>query len=200
MIKTLVTDEIILNIKRFIKSGYFNNLDELEFQSPYSKALIYPTNDVLLYEHQFEAVKSIINDGETLNVMQMGYCEGFFSPQTVIYRFEFPADYDEYSSLPFDTISLMFPDSMRWILFIDESLEGGEGLLVGDKDTIKEFNNIYDSNVKDILRFVIFHIKDHQHRNVGFDHTLNILQNCYDETYTYIYDKIDHVKNHKNNE
>ena len=176
MITKQKIDAVIKNkLQSLLITTQISNIDEVVFPYQFNATLLYPTDDFLLTERQFNALTSLSNQNKIF-IMQIGYSDNFLSEDNEIYLLEPPVSYQEYSKLRFDTITIMFSDSYDWIALIDESIEGGECILAGNQQIIKQFQNSYSNN--DIIKFVLFQINDYKERQhiEILDHLLSIVK------------------------
>lgn len=148
----------------------FEGLDGLRFASGTAKAIIYPTDDVCLNEEQYNAIVSILKGGEDMTVIQCGWSNNFFAEDRIAYTFCEPFCYEEYSKLDFFSPSIIFSSLHEWIIIIDESLNGGEALIVGDPNRIAQFLKTNDNGIHDLLRFVSFYLNDAWERSYKTDY------------------------------
>lgn len=136
--------------------------------------LIYPTDDLLLSEYQFKTLVRCAVDttGEKLFAIQVESLysnpEAFFIPPP--YSYELYRNYTPYS------MSVICPDSCRWYLLIDESLEGGLAIIIGKPDFIEKFKKAYGRSDIDICRFVDFSLRDYRRNNHGLDNLSKIIK------------------------
>lgn len=156
----------------------FSCLDTLFLTPSLRKILLYPTDDFHLSEDQFDVIKTIIPCGNSLYVAQIGHGQNSILHSTPVYKLKQPFDYREYQEIWLDTISFIFSDSYEWVIVIDESLIGGEGLFIGNDVAASQFWKQYKRGNSDIAEFVQFCVNEHKKRDIGFEHMLNILHMC----------------------
>ena len=139
------------------------------------KTLIYPTNDVQLYEDQFDSLLHTMNTEGQLIVAQVGYNDNVFEKDNVVYLFDRPFTYADYAALNLYRAVIMFSSSYEWIIAIDESLEGGEALFVGTPERVRLFESFYGRTKTDLLQFVRFYLDEAERRKVSLNHLSNMI-------------------------
>ena len=161
------------------------------FQKPTNAhvALLYPINDLLLFEDQYVALLNTIRflKEEKIYVIQTEKDSDLFCEATDVYEFDISSSFQEYQKLPIYSISLLFSNSMKWFLLTDETLEGGIGLLISDKDTIEQFKRIYGRCDQDICAFVAFSLKDADRNQHSIDNLSKIISCLYDRCHYGLY-------------
>lgn len=170
----MAINKFYTQIKNLIKKYDFDSIDDVVFGDNLYKTFIYTTDDYYLYEDQFRALTSILHKDEILYVAQMGYQCNLFDVSNKIVEMRFPFSYSEYRKIDLHSIAVLFSNRFEWILIIDESIEGGEGILAGSLNFISKFNFNYSRSLKDLIQFVEFSIMDSQRRNTEFNHLMNI--------------------------
>lgn len=155
------------DVKTLIMKGLgdFEGLDGLVFAPDTLKAVIYPTDDVCLNKDQYNKLVSILKSEEELTVIQAGWTNDFFAEGNIAYTFCEPFSYEEYSELKFFSPSIIISSLLEWLIIIDESLYGGEALIVGKDDRVSQFLEKNGHGIQDILRFVDFYINDSYERS-----------------------------------
>ena len=110
-----------------------------------SALVIYPTNDLWLFDKQMRAVKAI-SDNQRLNLIQLS--DEAHLPDEIddIYSFDYPDDFVEYNSLFLHSACILFPDDYSWFCLVDETFDAGVGLLIAKDDTLREFFKHYDNS------------------------------------------------------
>ncbi len=131
-----------------IELNYINNLYDIEIPQNSYRTLIYPTNDFFLYEHQFDAVKSLVKQDEKIYVFQL-------DDLSFVHEFSYPFDYKAYCCLNLYSVSIMFSNSLEWIIIIDEAVEYGKGVFISNFSLKEKFENIYNSknDLSEIIKF-----------------------------------------------
>lgn len=109
-----------------------------------SALVIYPTNDLFLFDGQMKAIKAI-SGNQRLNLIT-------FSDETHIpditdaaFSFDYPDDFAEYNSLFLYSSCMIFPDDNSWICLIDETFDFGVGILIAKDEILRDFSKYYDS-------------------------------------------------------
>ena len=138
---------------------------EAEFQQKFEKTLLYPTDDVLLYLDQFEALmQTAFQTSKEIYLLSEGYDETFENGE--LYVLTDLRDYEAYAKLNISTLNVMFAPSDDWIMLIEESLEGGIAVLAGTKHFIGQFRSFYGKGESDLRDYVEFCIREHLTHNV----------------------------------
>lgn len=151
------TDEsVVERLKRFLRKGMFDCINEDALTGEVQKRLLYPTDDFYLTKDQFATIKRLLRPNENLNLLQMGFDEGFFSLKNIYYQMDYNIEYQDYHKIWVDSISVLFPDSYEWIVLIDEAAEGGLGMFIASEKPIKKFTQKYTNLTADVIRFVEF--------------------------------------------
>ena len=171
----MITKNFIFQINNLLKYYKIENIDDVLFVDNLYKILIYPTDAFYLHREQFDAIINIIDNQDILFVTQLGYDGELADSKNSIHQIKFPFDYNQYRSIQLETISILCSSKFNWILVIDESIEGGEGVFAGTKDIVDKLKISYDRCLIDLINFVEFSIYDSQKRNVGYKHMLNLL-------------------------
>ena len=178
MIRTSSIDTVQRNkLESLIRSGLskFTYIHDIKFADDMKKTLIYPTNDVQLYEDQFDSLLHTMNTEEQLIVAQVGYNDNLFEKDNVVYLFDRPFTYADYAALNLSSAVIMFSSSYEWIIVIDESLEGGEALFVGTPERVRLFESFYGRTKTDLLQFVRFYLDEAERRKVSLNHLSNMI-------------------------
>lgn len=148
---------------------------EAEFQQKFEKTLLYPTDDVLLYLDQFEALmQTAFQTSKEIYLLSEGYDETFENGE--LYVLTDVRDYEAYAKLNISTLNVMFAPSDDWIMLIEESLEGGIAVLAGTKHFIDQFRSFYGKGESDLRDYVEFCIREHLTRNVPLTQLTQILK------------------------
>lgn len=168
---------IINKLKKFINNGTFDYIMDAGYNDCYLKTLMFPTDDLHLTKEQFESLTHLLNDGETIYVMQMAWDmkDGFFDINNQCFQLKSPIEYSEYASLELYTISLLVPTQFNWIVLVEENLDNGEALFIGDKKVTEQFRQIYSSNQDDLAKYVLMWLSDYKNRNVKLDYLERVL-------------------------
>ena len=149
------TDNLVVDkLKRFLRKGMFNSINEDVLTEGFQKRILYPTNDFHLTKEQFHAIKCLLQPDENLILFQMGFDDGFFSPKNSYYKINCDINYREYDEIWIDSISALSSDTWEWLVLIDEALEGGLGVFIASEEVVKKFSEIYVNMTTDIIRFV----------------------------------------------
>lgn len=166
---------IVARLKRFISEGKFNSISTSVINATYKRRFIYPTDDFHLTEKQFLSITQLLKPKEKMYVMQMGFSGGLYSPNNPCYELATPILYDDYQSIWIDSISVIFSDSLCWVVLIDEAPEGGEAIFIGDPNAITEFTMNYGDGKEDVQRFLSYYSKRGFIRNSEKNHIEEIL-------------------------
>lgn len=170
-----------IQLKKLAALISLDNLDSLDTLSPAPstmKIFLFTPEDYYLSKDQFDTVKTIIQPNESLYVAQLGYVQHSISKLTEVYSFKQPLDFQKYKEIWLDTLSFVFSDSCEWLIVVDESLNGGEGIFVGNDVRAAQFWKQYKNANRDILKFIELCIGEHKKRNVPLKHMFNILNIC----------------------
>lgn len=180
MIIHRINNETILNLKKYITKGKFDYIIDVISKQSFKTLLIYPTDDFFLTNYQFDCIKSMLNNEETLCIMQMNWKlkEGFFDQENVVYQFTNSDEYSEYVSLPIDTISIIFPSSFDWLIITDELSQNGVGLFIGGDNSFKRFSSIYKGAQSDLARFVYYYLNEYEKRHIQLSQLYSFLSIC----------------------
>lgn len=151
--KIEITDEMISNLKKYVIEPS-DNIYDIRLNEKYKKVLIYPTDDVLLFEHQYEAIKTLMCDWEEMYVMQLGDKVDIFDKKNTVVSMKHPFEFFEYSRIDYYSLTLYFSSSFEWLLITDETFDGGIGILIGTNEKISLFRNNYSYCYSDLLKYV----------------------------------------------
>lgn len=152
------------NLLTLIRNRHISDIGDLDICEGLCTSLIYPTDDFFLYKDQFDAVMQLIINDEKMLILQVDWDNAIYSSESKVYSFDKSIDYLEYRNIWLDYKTLIFSDSFKWVIVIDECVEGGIGILVADSDIIERFESFYKREKIDIVDFFEFHIKDEQNR------------------------------------
>ena len=159
--KQINCDDLLLSkINNILKSKKIEFLGDIEFSENLDVSILYPTDDYLLDEFQFQSIVSLLDKKDNLYVMQLGEDSYIHSLKHELYQLGYPYSYEEYKQLNFYSISVIFSSKLDWILIIDESLDGGIGILGGDSEIVDIFEKEYGKTKKDMCKLVKFFIED----------------------------------------
>jgi hypothetical protein len=180
MEKKVLTEDMVTKIKEILSSN--ENKDSLFacFSKDSKKCLIYPTDDIHLSKEQFLALTIAINE-KSYYVMQLEEINQIFNTGNCIFEIssydDYECVYDEYEKnieefranghsdfnmYFFWSKSLMFSDSLDWILQITECLDGGIGILGGNPEKVNRFMEVYGRCEEEYSEC----IKNHKERNL----------------------------------
>ena len=120
----------VKRLKSFVPEGKFSSISTSVINASFKKRFIYPTDDFHLTEEQFLSIKQLLKSEEKIYVMQMGFSDGLYSLNNPCYELATPILYDDYQSIWIDSISIVFSDSLYWVVLIDEAPEGGEAFFI----------------------------------------------------------------------
>ena len=129
---------------------------DLNIPSDVQTCLLYSTNDLWLNKKQFDALMDITSSYKALYIAQNDSDETF--------RFDLPMSYEEYINLNLYSVSFITSDKFDWVIVIEEGLESGIGVMIGDLHFINNFNTLYSDSLTDIYELISFHYRD-QARN-----------------------------------
>ena len=163
IVKQKNTAEIKRHIQKLLTTTKLQDIDDVKFNPGFRKVLLYPTEDLALTNEQFEALLKA-HTGSRIFVMQIGYDDDFLSDNNDVYVLSAPCSYEEYENLRFDTITILFSEDDDWIVLIDESAEGGVGLLAATSQVIERFESYYKNSKNDIISFVSYYLHDYVDR------------------------------------
>lgn len=180
MLVNKVNAEIICGLKKFISTGKFDDLVDVDYNESLKKVLLYPTNDFYLTDNQFDCIKSMVSKDESIYVMHMNWrCDdGFFDFNNEYYQLPSNCEYSRYKSLPLDTISIVFPSSFRWLVITDESYDGGMAFFIGEYASTQCFSNLYTTTQSDLAKFVEDALLAHKKRKAPLEYLHKFLQIC----------------------
>lgn len=147
-------------IKQLIDAQRIESLIDVEIPEDLHASLLYSTDDYFLSEKQFSSLVKLLQEGDSLYVMQLGDSDDLSELNHELYEFPFFCSYEDYRALDFYSISILFSSQYNWVLVIDESLEGGIGLFVGEKDAVDLFESFYGRTAKDLCELVLFFLRD----------------------------------------
>ena len=147
-------------LENILKTKEVKSLAGLAFSEKVDSSILYPTDDYFLTEFQFQSIVKLLSQNDKLYVMQMGANDDLDSLEHEIYELSYPYSYTDYRSLDFYSISIIFSSQCDWIIIIDESLNGGIGLFVGDVAKVSFFETVYAKTKSDICHMVKFFIDD----------------------------------------
>ena len=156
--KTL-TAEDIEKLKKIVPEDHPTELFGFKLSPKYEKIFLYPTNDVCLYEDQFNILKEIAPAGDRINIVENGNYS-VYSPGNTVYVLTGPFSFSEYESIWLDSVTMIYPDSMKWILLTDEELYFGWGIFCTDKDTAKKIRDIYPAHTDSMTKYTNAHISN----------------------------------------
>ena len=175
--------DILKKINMFFDTTDFSSVEEAEFLPRHKKILLYPTDDLLLNEKQFSALSAIMDEHEKLYILDDGYHGNYCSTEFVnavdvnrITVLEPPLCYKKYSGMALNPVCIMFPESFKWIIVVDEMLDNGVAILAGDASTISKFKSQYESHVHDVIAFTEYCLEQHQKRGTNLDWLLKIIR------------------------
>ena len=174
--------DILKKINMFFTTIDFSSIEKAEFLSDHKKVLLYSTDDLLLSEKQFAMLSSIMAEDEKLYILDDGYHGRYCSSKSEntvdvnrITVFEPPLCYKKYSEMSLNPVCLIFPESFRWIIVVDEMLDDGVAILSGDASTISKFESQYESSLHDVIAFTEYCLEQHQKRGTNLDWLLKII-------------------------
>lgn len=153
-------NSLLDKINKILKCKKIESLIDVEFAKKVNVSIIYPTDDYLLDELQFQAIVNLLDKNDNLYIMQLGIDSNLHSLNHELYQLNYPYSYQEYQLLEFYSISVVFSNKLDWILLIDESLNGGIGILAGDSTNINLFETTYGKTKNDICKLGEFFIED----------------------------------------
>ena len=161
MKKENITLNAIERLKKLIVQGTFDNIYDVAFVEGIKRIILFPTNDLILNENQFDTlVNSLIIGKEALYLMQLGENSDIFSQGNAVFKFAPPHLYREYFKCYEEenlySICIMFSDSFEWVCVIDECLEGGVAILAGYPTVINEFELKYGNSKNDLNNYLDF--------------------------------------------
>ncbi len=149
-------------------------LTDLHRPKEYAGVLLYPTDDLLLTQPQFAALCQSISQEDHLYVFQMGDSAALCNQDRTVCELTAPFFDDEYRSLEFYSISVIISAKGEFALVIDESLEGGIGLLFATHSFADRFTTANGNTERDIARLKRF-FKEDSKRNpqaMAYEETL----------------------------
>ena len=145
----------------------FQDIITIANNKAFERILLYPTNDVLLTEEQFCALRNAMN-GEFLYAREVGETGKWYDMGQPFYRLSKCDTYEQFVQLPFWSISVFFDETFDWVILIDESLEGGIGLLLASEEIKDSFVKYYPYK-RDVDRFEQhFIVKNAKEENLEF--------------------------------
>ena len=148
-------------ISRVLLNSKIVSLKDLKYPKLYKKTILYPTNDLLLYEKQFLSIIELLEGNAPLFFMQAGENDDFRDSRNQAYIISSPFSFNDYMKIDgLYSMTIHFSSPCKWILLIDESLEGGIGLLIGEKEIIEQFENTYGRTSEDRKKLELFFEKD----------------------------------------
>ncbi len=158
-------------IRKLIKTeiGKINYMNDIDFSRDHCKSFLYPTNDLWLYERQFDAVTSLVRPNENLYVFQV-------DDLSELHVFSAPFDYKSYCDLNLYSLAMLCSDAEDWLLIVDEEFYFGIGILVATEDVNKQFEKAYGSGCQDLLRFVKKHLDSAEEYERGCTHLKTIIE------------------------
>lgn len=178
MQKRKIDQTILCHLERLLKQAPKEYIVETEFRQKLEKTLLYPTDDVLLYRDQFEALmQTALQTSKEVYLLSEGYDETFENGE--LFVLTDLRDYEAYVNLNIRTLNVMFAPSDDWIMLIEESLEGGIAVLAGTKRFIDQFRTFYGKGESDLRDYVEFCIREHLTRNVPLTQLTQILKMLY---------------------
>ena len=176
--KRKIDQTILCHLERLLKQAPKEYIVETEFRQKLEKTLLYPTDDVLLYRDQFEALmQTALQTSKEVYLLSEGYDETFENGE--LFVLTDLRDYEAYAKLNIRTLNVMFAPSDDWIMLIEESLEGGIAVLAGTKRFIDQFRTFYGKGESDLRDYVEFCIREHLTRNVPLTQLTQILKMLY---------------------
>lgn len=178
MQKRKIDQTILCHLERLLKQASKEYIVETEFRQKLEKTLLYPTDDVLLYRDQFEALmQTALQTSGEVYLLSEGDDETFENGE--LYVLTDLRDYEVYVNLNIRTLNVMFAPSDDWIMLIEESLEGGIAVLAGTKRFIDRFRTFYGKGESHLRDYVEFCIREHLTRNVPLTQLTQILKMLY---------------------
>ena len=169
MNKIKSTYELIEKIIAIILVDKNRDPNFADFREGLKKCLIYPTDDLYLDEEQFIALDKAMNE-KRYYVMQFEEIDQIYNQGNCIFEFSSYEDYkrvydeyeknideyrasgtSEFNMYYFWSKTILFSESLDWILQITEADDGGIGLLGGKKEKITRFMELYGRCNDDLL-------------------------------------------------
>ena len=163
----MTKQEFFSNISCFIEKGNVTDIQNLKVPSEKSSILLYNTDDLWLSKSQFEALIKLLSFGEKLYAAQ--------NDSEEIYEMTAPLKYENYENLNLFSISFIASEKFEWVIVIDEGLESGTGVLVGEPDFIQKYIHQYGHALKDIYDLIAFHYNDSSRNPRSIDNLVKIL-------------------------
>lgn len=134
------------NLKKIIQNQHANYLSDIKLVPGHTSLILYPTNDLLLTEGQFNVLKKFLERlGETefcLTQFDGGGLEGLFSDVNTVKKFPLESTYSQYCETNLYSISVLFSINGKWAIIIDETFDWGVGLFVSNKTYVDIFNDL----------------------------------------------------------
>ncbi len=152
-------DKIMSGLERFFVTERFEYLHEIVFADGLEKMIIFPADDVFLTNEQFEAVISILIEDEKLYFLNFGYDKNVRESMNEICELE-EHSYEEYYSarefIPIMPLTMLFSDSFRWVVVIDEDIQSGTAVFAADKEIMDTFKGKYVNWREDVPAYEDF--------------------------------------------
>ena len=167
MNKKISKKDFLSNIECFLDVDKFEAIEELKISSNNASVLIYNTNDLWLSKPQFDVLTKLISPQKTLYVAQ--------KDSEDIYELELPIKYEEYSKLDLFSISFIASEKFDWVIVMDEGLESGIGILIGNPDFVKQYISKYENGLKDLYDLITFHYRSNSRNSHSIEKLMKIL-------------------------
>ena len=123
--------EFLSMIEHFFAEKDFDAITDLEIALGKAYVIINKTADLWLSEAQFNAITHLVGSQRALYVVQ--------SDSDDVYRLVLPTSYNEYYNLNLFSLSFIAPESFDWVIVIDEGVEFGRGVLIGNEEFVNTF-------------------------------------------------------------
>jgi hypothetical protein len=177
MIKLIQTNEQIKQRLNGLLSNITDDIVDFQFNVE-EKVLLFPTNDVTMTQKQFNAFLETakIIGGEFIYT-EVGWHGKPFGSDSKIFKLQLPFTYEDYSNICMNTTILLFSIKSDLILVIEESQEGGTGILGGSKEIINIFKTFYYEWKEDRKKIYEFYLKENAKRNVPLGTVEKLLKN-----------------------
>ncbi len=169
------SEHITRGLQSIISNHFVGYPEIYHFPEGFAITLLYSTDDLFLTEHQFNALKSVINQDTRIYVTQNDEDNPMTADNYLIWELSADIMYDEYVEIPLFSNAIIFPNTLDWILIIEETLDGGVGILAGNVTMISAFESAYGQTRRDVRDLVLFHLEHSRIRDTYNDNLKRLL-------------------------
>ena len=165
--RKMTKQEFLSNIACFLGDTQITEFQALKIPSAKSSLLLYNTDDLWLSKPQFETLTKFVSTNEKIYIAQLDSAE--------VYELTTPIKYDVYDSLNLFSTTFICSENFEWLIVIDEGLESGIGVLIGENDFVQQYIDLYGHALRDIYDLITFHYKDSLRNPYSIENLVQIL-------------------------